>query len=36
MSFYGTSATGAAWIVPKKHIEKVGRRVQEGPSGRGA
>ena len=24
MSFYGTSATGAAWIVPKKHIEKVG------------
>jgi peptide/nickel transport system substrate-binding protein len=24
MAFYGTSATGAAWIVPKKHIEKVG------------
>ena len=24
MSFYGTSATGASWIVPKKHIEKVG------------
>src|SRR5689334_19605317 len=24
MSFYGTSATGAAWIVPKKYIEKVG------------
>jgi len=24
MSFYGTSATGASWVVPKKHIEKVG------------
>src|SRR5690349_11966949 len=24
MAFYGTSATGAAWIVPKKYIEKVG------------
>ena len=24
MTFYGTSATGAAWIVPKKHVEKVG------------
>ena len=24
MAFYGTSATGAAWIVPKKHVEKVG------------
>ena len=24
MAFYGTSATGAGWIVPKKHIEKVG------------
>ena len=24
MSFYGTSATGAAWIVPKKYVEKVG------------
>src|SRR5262245_13971871 len=24
MSFYGTSATGAAWIVPKKYAEKVG------------
>jgi peptide/nickel transport system substrate-binding protein len=24
MSFYGTSATGAGWIVPKKYIEKVG------------
>src|SRR5881628_2592838 len=24
LSFYATPATGAAWIVPKKHIEKVG------------
>jgi peptide/nickel transport system substrate-binding protein len=24
MTFYGTSATGAAWIVPKRHVEKVG------------
>src|SRR5438552_4189803 len=24
MIFYGTSATGAAWIVPKKYVEKVG------------
>jgi peptide/nickel transport system substrate-binding protein len=24
MAFYGTLATGAAWIVPKKHLEKVG------------
>src|SRR3984893_13739038 len=24
MPFYGTSATGAAWIVPKKYVEKVG------------
>jgi peptide/nickel transport system substrate-binding protein len=24
MAFYGTSATGAAWIVPKKYLEKVG------------
>ncbi|MGH7385911.1 MAG: ABC transporter substrate-binding protein, partial [Candidatus Rokuibacteriota bacterium] len=24
MAFYGTSATGAGWIVPKKHIQKVG------------
>src|SRR6185436_6253788 len=24
IAFYGTSATGAAWIVPKKYIEKVG------------
>ncbi len=24
MTFFGTSATGAAWIVPKKYVEKVG------------
>jgi peptide/nickel transport system substrate-binding protein len=24
MTFYGTRATGAAWIVPKKYVEKVG------------
>jgi peptide/nickel transport system substrate-binding protein len=24
MTFYGTSATGAAWIVPKKYVEKMG------------
>ena len=24
MAFYGTSATGAGWIVPKKYIERVG------------
>jgi peptide/nickel transport system substrate-binding protein len=24
MAFYGTSATGAGWIVPRKYIEKVG------------
>ena len=24
MAFYGTLATGAAWIVPRKHVEKVG------------
>jgi peptide/nickel transport system substrate-binding protein len=24
LTFYATPATGAAWIVPKKHIEKVG------------
>jgi peptide/nickel transport system substrate-binding protein len=24
MTFYGTPATGAAWIVPKKYLEKVG------------
>ncbi|HET7342249.1 MAG TPA: ABC transporter substrate-binding protein [Methylomirabilota bacterium] len=24
MTFYGTSATGAAWIVPRRYVEKVG------------
>jgi peptide/nickel transport system substrate-binding protein len=24
LTFYGTSATGAAWVVPKRYIEKVG------------
>jgi len=24
MTFYGTSASGAAWIVPKRYVEKVG------------
>src|SRR6266850_360093 len=24
MTFYGTSATGAGWVVPKKYVEKVG------------
>src|SRR5438128_2665139 len=24
MTFYGTPATGAGWIVPKKYVEKVG------------
>src|SRR5437762_2083629 len=24
MAFYGTSATGAGWIVPKKYVERVG------------
>ena len=24
MAFYGTPATGAAWVVPRKYVEKVG------------
>ena len=24
MAFYGTSASGAGWIVPKKYVEQVG------------
>ncbi len=24
MTFYGTTATGAGWIVPKKYVEHVG------------
>jgi peptide/nickel transport system substrate-binding protein len=36
MSFYGTSATGAGWIVPKKHIEKVGEDAfKKAPVGAG-
>ncbi|HET7341860.1 MAG TPA: ABC transporter substrate-binding protein [Methylomirabilota bacterium] len=36
MAFYGTSATGAAWIVPKKYIEKVGEDAyQKAPVGAG-
>jgi peptide/nickel transport system substrate-binding protein len=27
LSFYATPATGAAWIVPKKHIEKAGEEA---------
>jgi len=36
MAFYGTSATGASWIVPKKHIEKVGEaEFKKAPVGAG-
>jgi peptide/nickel transport system substrate-binding protein len=36
MAFYGTSATGASWIVPKKHIEKVGEDAyKKAPVGAG-
>src|SRR6266404_4767112 len=36
MTFYGTSATGAAWIVPKKYIEKVGEEAyKRAPVGAG-
>src|SRR5262245_23528157 len=36
MAFYGTSATGAAWIVPKKYIEKVGEEgYKKAPVGAG-
>jgi peptide/nickel transport system substrate-binding protein len=36
MAFYGTSATGAAWIVPKKHIDKVGEDAyKKAPVGAG-
>ena len=27
LTFYATPATGAAWVVPKKHIEKVGEEA---------
>ena len=36
MAFYGTSATGAAWIVPKKYIERVGEEAyKKAPVGAG-
>ena len=36
MAFYGTSATGAAWIVPKKYVEKVGEEgFKKAPIGAG-
>jgi len=36
MAFYGTSATGASWIVPKKYIEKVGEEgFKKAPVGAG-
>src|SRR5262249_19271276 len=36
MAFYGTSATGAAWIVSKKHIDKVGEDAyKKAPVGAG-
>jgi len=36
MAFYGTSATGAGWIVPKKYIEKVGEEAyRKAPVGAG-
>src|SRR5438128_7075138 len=36
MTFYGTSATGAAWIVPKKYVDKVGEDAfKKAPVGAG-
>jgi len=36
MAFYGTPATGAAWIVPRKHVEKVGDEAfRKAPVGAG-
>src|SRR6266481_6256259 len=36
IAFYGTSATGAAWIVPKKYVEKVGEEgYKKAPIGAG-
>jgi peptide/nickel transport system substrate-binding protein len=36
MTFYGTTATGAGWIVPKKHVEKVGDEAfKKAPVGAG-
>ncbi len=36
MAFFGTPATGAAWIVPKKYVEKVGEEgFKKAPVGAG-
>jgi peptide/nickel transport system substrate-binding protein len=36
MTFYGTTATGAGWVVPKKYVEKVGDDgFQKAPIGAG-
>ena len=36
IAFYGTTATGASWIVPKKYIEKVGEEAyKKAPVGAG-
>src|SRR5262249_32425237 len=36
MTFYGSPASGAAWIVPKKYVEKVGDDgVEKAPAGAG-
>src|SRR5881296_3097086 len=36
MTFYGTSATGAGWIVPKKYVDKVGEEgFKKAPVGAG-
>src|SRR5262249_8527902 len=36
MTFYGTTATGAGWIVPKKYVEKVGEEgFMKAPIGAG-
>jgi peptide/nickel transport system substrate-binding protein len=36
IAFYGTSATGASWIVPKKYVEKVGEEgYKKAPVGAG-
>src|SRR6201997_4928150 len=36
MTFYGTSASGAGWIVPKKYVEKVGEEgFKKAPVGAG-
>src|SRR6058998_512694 len=36
MTFYGTSATGSGWVVPKKYVEKVGDDgFQKAPIGAG-